>query len=634
MARRMDVELTSDRGDGTWTWRAAGARQPRGVIDAAVVGEGASVGDVLRVEAEIELEGITITAVLPQRSSSPRKGVIEISGTGAPETGSVTTSLLPRHERRGPRPPGERGRPRDDDARRGTRNGDRPVDRRPSEARGDDRRVPGRRPPRPSGPRDAGEAPVTDRPPTSERSGPDTRPRPRPEHAAAGGDRVVPSREGRPQPSPAGDRARRTRPPRLAPGSAHRDALLDSLPAEQRPIAEQLAIGGLPAVRRALAEERAAATAQGLPAASGDAIMALAEQLLAAVREAVWLDRAEAAERILDEISLRDLRAAVAGAVPRDEHGRELLRRLREALEARVTRLREAWERDMTHALEEGRVLQALRLSTRPPEPNTRFPAALVNRLAEAAGAAMTASTASERWLALLEAAAASPVGRLVKPAGVPEDAAVRRAAAQAAGRIPALAPLLGLSMPPPPRPTSAPAGRRSFGVPAMARRPGSHSPVGRPADSRPSGAPSPSPIPPPPNYGAAAPAKAEPLGPEPEPVEAQVEPVEAQVEPVEAQVEPVEAQVEPVEAEVDAVEAEVAAEFEPVAAAVDAEAAAVKSRIAEVESEEQEAADPAPALSAATPEAVGTPDSSPAETSDSAPREDTRPAPRAGMPD
>src|SRR5579872_6416534 len=98
MARRMDVELTSDRGDGTWTWRAAGARQPRGVIDASVIGAGAHVGDIIRVEAEVELDGITITAVLPQRASSPRKGVLEIAGSAPPEPGGVTTSLLPRHE--------------------------------------------------------------------------------------------------------------------------------------------------------------------------------------------------------------------------------------------------------------------------------------------------------------------------------------------------------------------------------------------------------------------------------------------------------------------------------------------------------------------------------------------------------
>ena len=67
MARRMDIELTSSRDDGTWTWRAAGAKEPRGVVDEKLLGAGAHVGDVLRVEAEFGLDGISVTAVLPPK---------------------------------------------------------------------------------------------------------------------------------------------------------------------------------------------------------------------------------------------------------------------------------------------------------------------------------------------------------------------------------------------------------------------------------------------------------------------------------------------------------------------------------------------------------------------------------------
>jgi len=212
-------------------------------------------------------------------------------------------------------------------------------------------------------------------------------------------------------------------------------------------------------VRKALDDERAIAKAEGRTAIAGDAILALAEQLLPGAREAGWLDRAEAAVEKIDVLSLRDLRAAVVGAAPRDDHGRALLQQLREALDARIAKLRASWENDITHALDEGRVLQALRLSAKPPEPTARFPAALVGRLSDAAGAAMTGSAPGERWLALLEAAVASPVRRTIKPAGLPADAGadVRQAAQAAAGRIPALAPLLGLTMPPPPRPLPPP---------------------------------------------------------------------------------------------------------------------------------------------------------------------------------
>ena len=63
MSRRIEIELTSARDDGTWTWRAAGAKQPKGVLDATLLYEGAKVGDVVRAEADFELDGITVLAV-------------------------------------------------------------------------------------------------------------------------------------------------------------------------------------------------------------------------------------------------------------------------------------------------------------------------------------------------------------------------------------------------------------------------------------------------------------------------------------------------------------------------------------------------------------------------------------------
>ena len=38
MSRRIEVELTSSRDDGTWTWRAAGAKQPAGVAGQGAIG--------------------------------------------------------------------------------------------------------------------------------------------------------------------------------------------------------------------------------------------------------------------------------------------------------------------------------------------------------------------------------------------------------------------------------------------------------------------------------------------------------------------------------------------------------------------------------------------------------------------
>jgi hypothetical protein len=235
----------------------------------------------------------------------------------------------------------------------------------------------------------------------------------------------------------------------------HRDLLFASLASEQRPIAERLAAGGIPAVRRAIAAERERARSEGRPEVTGEAILALAEQLAPSVKQAIWLDRAEAAVAQLDQISLRDLRTTVVAAAPRDEASRDLDRKLREEFDRRVKKLRSNWEEQITHALEEGRVLQALRFSAQPPEPTARFPAALVARLATSAGASMASSTPVERWLAILEAAVSSPIRRQIHPEGLPEDPSgeIVRKARVAAGSIPALAPMLGLSMPPPPKP-------------------------------------------------------------------------------------------------------------------------------------------------------------------------------------
>jgi hypothetical protein len=227
------------------------------------------------------------------------------------------------------------------------------------------------------------------------------------------------------------------------------------LPPEQRVIADRLAAGGLPAMRKAIADEQERALLEGRPAVAADSILALAEELQPELKAAMWMDRAEAALASLDELGLRDLRATVVAAAPRDDSGRELERQLREGLERRVTKLRADWEEHLTQSLAEGRVLQALRLSARPPEPTARFPAALIERLVNQVGAAMSAETPPDRWIALLDAVVACPVRRQIKPAGIPEDpsGSVHRKAREAAGRVPALATMLGMAMPPPPKP-------------------------------------------------------------------------------------------------------------------------------------------------------------------------------------
>src|SRR6516225_8193817 len=113
MPRKIDIELTSARADGTWTWRAAGARQPKGTLDGSLLPSGASVGDVLRAEAEIELEGTVIMAVATPPGKRPDPDRLELLGDTRPFEG-VTTSLVPKGSGRPRRDRDDPGRTRSD----------------------------------------------------------------------------------------------------------------------------------------------------------------------------------------------------------------------------------------------------------------------------------------------------------------------------------------------------------------------------------------------------------------------------------------------------------------------------------------------------------------------------------------
>jgi len=481
VARRIDIELTSARPDGTWTWRAAGALNPRGVLPGSLLYEGAKAGDVVRAEAEFDLEGISVVAVeAPRPREQPDPNRIELVGRApAPE---VTTQLArsrpgpggrPEHRRPAqphlqPGPVPRAGAGRDHPADRPRLGG--PAGERP--AGGPERRARrelGERPARAaSGP---------------ERHGPG---RPRPERARPEAAEVADLAGGHRPGAPAGTgNARRAR--RLNPGNAHRSAMLESLPPEHQPVAQQLLRGGIPAVRTALYFERERAREEGRPEPSTEGVLALAESLLPRVKAAEWRDRAEAALKAGDDLSMRDLRTLVGSSdVARDEASRELAAALREMLERRIDRQWAEWQDKVTAALGSGQVLQALRLSSRPPEVSARFPADLATRLRDAAGAAMSPSTPPDQWLALLQAVVESPVRRTVKPAGLPEHPTpeLLEAARQHCGQVPALAPLLGISVPPPPGPARPARARRTFGSPARLRpRSGLHPPsaTGRP---------------------------------------------------------------------------------------------------------------------------------------------------------
>jgi hypothetical protein len=402
MPRRIDIELTSHGSDGTFTWRAAGAKQPKGSLAAAAVPEGASVGDVLRAEVEIGLEGVEVVGLsVKEAKAADTTNRIEV--IGVPQRGPDVSVALARG-----------GRRRDDDGRRGNRDRgprDRDRDRDPRDHDRGDR----------------------DRDASRDRGAPRDRDR------GSG-----PRRPG----GPSGPSPREQRKP--AQSTTHRNALLAGLGPEQLPVAEQLLRGGMPAVRQAIAEEKT----------NADAIVAIAEQLLPAVNLASWKDRATSAQAAGKELRLRDLRAVVAASrsLTLDDEARTMAKALQDALNQRATALRDDWLARMTTALDEGRILDAVRTTARPPEPATRLPAELAVRVSEAAGAAMTADAVD--WMFLLEAVIDSPVRRTVKPTGIPDIPEAQDAARRAAGSVPELAKLLGLRIPPPPPPRRPPARR------------------------------------------------------------------------------------------------------------------------------------------------------------------------------
>ena len=70
MSRRIDIEITSLNGDVA-TWRAAGAKLPKGVLNASLVDGGPVVGNVYRADIEQYMEGIEVLSIMAPKTASP-----------------------------------------------------------------------------------------------------------------------------------------------------------------------------------------------------------------------------------------------------------------------------------------------------------------------------------------------------------------------------------------------------------------------------------------------------------------------------------------------------------------------------------------------------------------------------------
>ena len=443
----------------------------------------AKVGDELTVEAEFHMDGIEIIEAFEPKAKRPLPETLEILGSGRDQP-LVTTQLVANRK--------NRDRDRDSGDRRGSQDrrgrGDR-RDRDRREARRDD-----------------------DRPKAK----------------------------------------------RLRPARTRRQALIDSLPEEQKPVAEKMMRDGIASVEQALRDQRkkardaaqakkkaakeaseseAEAKPEEVPEAdseakpeevpeseaeakpeevpeseaeakpeevpeseaeakpeevpeteaktkpprrdgkekksdseSADEFLAAARKLLPQMRSAEWRDRVEAALAEIDDVDLRDLRSVVVAAEEgaTDDEAKAMAEELRNKLTERVDREHAEWLAEVAATLADGRMVRALRLSSRPPKAGVPLPQDMVNRLTEAASAALASDTPSKRWITVLGAVAFSPVRRTVQPQGIPEnpDKELLAEVTKLSERVPHIAALFGIEPTPPPR-----RGRRGAGAQAASRR-------------------------------------------------------------------------------------------------------------------------------------------------------------------
>ena len=418
MSRRIEIEITSLNGDLA-TWRAAGAKLPKGVLQASLVPGGALIGHVYRADIEQYMEGIEVLSVMAPKSASPldpRNERLELIPEVMKGPDVVVTYA-----------PKGRGARRDDDRHEGSR-------------------------------REGSKRPTTKREPREGTRSPGDRPA----RAPRGEDKAGTSSE-RPARGPRADRTARTSRPERPRGpqqppltTIHRNALLATLSPEQLPVAEQLLRGGMPAVRSAVELQNKNATAQSRPTIDATTIERIAEDLLKRTNLALWKDRAGGAVAAGRELRLRDLRAVVTSAktVSLDEEARVQLKELQTSLTARVDHLRTQWNEKLESAITSKNVKEALGLVARPPDVSTRVSADAAVRVVALVSEALSAEQDPTQWREIVELTADTSIRRNVKPQGIPSDEASRAVAVHNAGAIPELAKLLGMKVPPPPPPT------------------------------------------------------------------------------------------------------------------------------------------------------------------------------------
>ena len=368
---KIDVEITSKRENGDWTWRAVGARQPKGTINASLVPTESAVGSQFSVETEHYLDGIVVTKVFDKKQTSGKGETLEILGSGK-ENDLVTTKLAKNKKNK----KFSKDSP-SSNSRRNERSGDKKSfvkkDKPVSNSNKKVRNAGGRKPQNGKKQQSANQFPKSKR---------------------------------------------------LKAKRHHRNEALKQLPDEMNRIAEILVQKGLPGLRDSIDAQNEIAKKAGEPEIPNDLLLKLAEQIYPNLRTAEWLDRADGALRGMESVDLRDIRSVIVASenVQKNDSVRSLSEALKEGFNKRVESDQNNWLKEVISTLKEGRVVRALRLSSRPPKAGFPLPEDLLQALTEATNKALTSDATQSRWGTIAEAAAFSPVHDKVVPEGVPEN--------------------------------------------------------------------------------------------------------------------------------------------------------------------------------------------------------------------
>ncbi len=342
MSSRIEIEITSEIDDQQYTWRALGAREPKGTIKKSLLPAKTKIGDDYRVEADFLIDGIEILRVLPKRDERKGQETIEILGSGNENYGVTTQLVKKKRNKKG-------GRSRKNQEQKNLK-----------------------------------------------RSKPQ---RPRKDTAKKRQQSRSPQRGKR-----------------LKAKRSHRNSVIDSLPDLHKPLAREVLSRGIPNLRKMLKNME-------LPEGFDVEILHYAEKINKQLKTAEWQDRADAVLKNAKDIDLRDFRSVVAagGQWARSDELSGIQSQLETSLRDRIDFEHQQWLSEIKKAIEEGKSVRALNLSSHPPKPGTPLPDNLMDPLVDLANNSLDSDTASHRWSVVVQAVAFSPIRLKVVPKGIPE---------------------------------------------------------------------------------------------------------------------------------------------------------------------------------------------------------------------